>query len=162
ADAPQRIAIVEPITGVALTGRREQAFPLVITQRIGADIRQHGEACDRTLSQRGVPRPAARKTCSLIPRSVQHAANLPSMTTAGTERTPSALARLATSLSCMSSTITSQDGQAAAFTVSTASLQAGQPALNTSTFRLVAIFPSPSARSIRTSPASTGLSLMAR
>src|SRR5437762_9387337 len=71
------------------------------------------------------------------------------MTTAGTERTPSVLARLATSLSCMSSTITSQDGQAAAFTVSTASLQAGQPALNTSTFRLVAIFPSPSPASMQ-------------
>ena len=47
ADAPQRIAIVEPITGVALTGRREQAFPLVITQRIGADIRQRGELANR-------------------------------------------------------------------------------------------------------------------
>jgi hypothetical protein len=42
-------------------------------------------------------------------------------------------------MSFMSWTITSQDGHAARFTVSITSLHTLQPALNTSTFRFVAI-----------------------
>jgi hypothetical protein len=40
-------------------------------------------------------------------------------------------------MSFMSSTVTSQDGQAKRFTVSTTSLQAAQPALKTSTLRVM-------------------------
>ena len=45
ADAPHRIAIIEPVARIALTGR-EQAFPLVITQRIGADMREGRNPAD--------------------------------------------------------------------------------------------------------------------
>jgi len=42
-DAPYRIAIVEPVAAVALRGRCKELFPLVIAQRIGANIRKRGE-----------------------------------------------------------------------------------------------------------------------
>src|SRR5215471_9421637 len=52
---------------------------------------------------------------------------------------PRDLARFATLMSIMSRTITSQDGHAARCTISMTSVQAAQPALNTSIFRFVAI-----------------------
>src|SRR5215468_5313878 len=52
---------------------------------------------------------------------------------------PKLLARRATSGLCISSTVTSQDGHAACFTIVTVSSHAGQPALKISTVRLVAI-----------------------
>jgi hypothetical protein len=48
---------------------------------------------------------------------------------------PSSLALLAILVSCMSSTMTSHEGQATRLTSPMVSLHAGQPALNTSTFR---------------------------
>src|SRR6516162_11942790 len=74
-----------------------------------------------------------------MPRPAQHSASLPSITTAGTERMPSSLARFATSTSRMSWTITSHEGQAARLMTSMASWQAAHPALNTSIFRVAAI-----------------------
>src|SRR5262249_34518658 len=57
----------------------------------------------------------------------------------GTERMPRDLARFATLMSIMSRTIISHDGHAARCTISMTSVQAAQPALNTSIFRFVAI-----------------------
>jgi hypothetical protein len=54
------------------------------------------------------------------------------MTTAGTERIPKRFARLATSACFISSTVTSQDGQATRFTSSMVFSQAGHPALKIS------------------------------
>src|SRR5260370_9970402 len=65
------------------------------------------------------------------------------MTTAGTDRMPRPLARLATWGSFISSTVTSHEGQATRLTIDTVSSQTGQPALNISTLRLVATFISP-------------------
>lgn len=87
----------------------------------------------------GRPIPAALSVASCGPRSVQQSDSLPSMTTAGTERMPRPLARLATFGSCISSTVTWHDGQAMRSTSLTASSQAGHPALKTSTCRLSAI-----------------------
>ncbi len=47
ADAPHRIAIVKSVAAVGLLGRRKEVFPLVIAQRIGANIRERGELADR-------------------------------------------------------------------------------------------------------------------
>src|SRR5262249_34046521 len=52
-------------------------------------------------------------------------------------------ARLATFGSCMSCTVTSQEGQATLWTRATVSWQAGHPALKTSILRFVAMFISP-------------------
>jgi ankyrin repeat protein len=60
----------------------------------------------------GCPSPAARSVASSGPLPAQQSASLPSMTTAGTRWMPRLFARLATLASCMSSTSTSQDGQA--------------------------------------------------
>lgn len=90
--------------------------------------------------QIGWPSPADRSVASSTPRPLQHAANRPSTTTAGTLRIPSAFARLATSMLFISWTITSQEGHAAALTISIVSWHAPQPALNTSILRLFAIF----------------------
>src|SRR5262249_29249799 len=87
-----------------------------------------------------IPSPAARSTASSGPRPVQQSANLPSITTAGTDLIPSVFARLATFGSFMSSTLTSQEGQAMLLTRATVSWQAGH--LKTSTFRLLAILQS--------------------
>src|SRR6266849_4164201 len=57
----------------------------------------------------------------------------------GTERMPRDLARLATLISFISWTVTSQDGHAARLTVSITSLQAAQPALKTSILRFAGI-----------------------
>ena len=63
------------------------------------------------------------------------------MTTAGTERMPRLLARLATAESRISMTVTSQDGQATRLTSSTVSSHAGHPALKISILRVVPDFP---------------------
>src|SRR5262249_54145143 len=77
------------------------------------------------------------------PPSEQHDANLPSITTAGTDRTPSSLARRTTSMAFMSCTTTSQDGHASRLTASTASWQIAQSALKISTLRFVATCDTP-------------------
>ena len=68
---------------------------------------------------------------------MQQADTIPSITTVGTERIPSALARLATSIFFISSTTTSQAGQAACRTAAMVSSHAGQPALKISTLRFI-------------------------
>src|SRR5262249_218261 len=73
-------------------------------------------------------------------RPAQQLASLPLITTAGTERIPSVLARFATSMLFMSCTITSQDGHAARLINSVVSVHVAHPALNTSIFRLSAMF----------------------
>lgn len=60
----------------------------------------------------GWPNPADFRVASSGPRPAQQFASLPSITTAGTERTPRFLARLATSASFMSSTDALHYGQA--------------------------------------------------
>lgn len=77
--------------------------------------------------------------CSSGPRPAQHEASLPSITTAGTLRTPYSLAFFATSLFCISCTATSCDEPASRFTISIVSLHVPQPALKTSIFLLPAI-----------------------
>src|SRR5437667_4306962 len=88
------------------------------------------------VSQRACPTPAARSVPSSTPRPAQHAASVPLITTAGSVRMPKRLARRATSGLCMSSTVTSQDGQETRFTRVTVSSHAGQPALKISIVRL--------------------------
>jgi hypothetical protein len=56
---------------------------------------------------------------------------------------PRDLARLATLVSFMSWTVSSQDGQAARCITSMTSVQAAHPALNTSIFRFWAIYVAP-------------------
>src|SRR5439155_17207793 len=90
----------------------------------------HGIAC---------PRPAARSVLTSGPRPWQQSASLPLITTAGTDRMPRLLARLATFGSFMSSTVTSHDGHAVLLTRAIVSSQVAQPALKISTLRLVAI-----------------------
>ena len=87
----------------------------------------------------GCPNPAARSVDSSGPRPAQQPASVPSMTTAGTDRIPSCLARAITPASFMSSTLTSHDGQAMARTRLMVSSHAGQPALNTSIRRVLLI-----------------------
>src|SRR5215471_15467541 len=132
AQAPGGILVVEPVPGRALAGRLDQTLALVIAQRVAPDTRggseladgEHGRpprsACTLEVRPRsslgkrvphargyaGRPSPAARRVALSTPRPAQHAASLPSMTTAGTERMPSPLARFATSTSRMSWTIT--------------------------------------------------------
>jgi len=60
----------------------------------------------------GWPIPSALRAASLMPGPAQQSATFPSMTTAGTLRTARVLALSATALSVMSSTVTSQEGQA--------------------------------------------------
>ena len=86
-----------------------------------------------------LPNPAARSVDSSGPRPAQQSANSPSTATAGTERIPNPRARPATSGSFMSSTFTSQEGQATRLTKAMVSSHAGQPALNTSIFRFALI-----------------------
>src|SRR5262249_7669173 len=129
AQAPRRILVVKPVSGRALAGRLDQTLALVITQRVAPDARGGGELADgehgaaSTVSLNlggktkgkpgqagdqnargyaGRPSPAARRTATSTPRPAQHAASLPSITTAGTERMPSPLARSATAASRMS------------------------------------------------------------
>src|SRR5215471_19714717 len=132
AQPPRRILVVEPVPGRTLAGRLDQTLALVIAQRVAPDARggseladgEHGRpprsACTLEVRPRsslgkrvphargyaGRPSPAARRVALSTPRPAQHAASLPSMTTAGTERMPSPLARFATSTSRMSWTIT--------------------------------------------------------
>src|SRR5258708_28756003 len=82
---------------------------------------------------------AERRTCSSGPRPAQHPASLPSMTTAGTLRTPCCFALEATSDFCMSWMTTSCEEPAIFFTSSMVSLHVEQPALKTSIFFLVFI-----------------------
>jgi hypothetical protein len=60
----------------------------------------------------GWPIPSALRAASLMPGPVQQSATFPSITTAGTLRTPRVLALSAITVSLMSSTVTSQEGQA--------------------------------------------------
>ena len=80
----------------------------------------------------GCPKPAARRTGSSGPRLEQQSASLPSMTTAGTERIPSAVARWIVGGAFISRTVTSQDGHATRLTNWIASSQTVQPALKIS------------------------------
>src|SRR5437870_4299436 len=82
---------------------------------------------------------AELKTCSSGARPAQQPASLPSITTAGTLRTPYCFALDATSDLCMSWTTTSWEEPASLLTTSTVSLHVEQPALNTSIFFFVAI-----------------------
>src|SRR5260370_23587642 len=86
---------------------------------------------------------AERKTCSSGPRRAQHPANFPSITTAGTLRTPYCFALEATSDFCISWTTTSCEDPARRFTTSIVSLHVEQPALKTSIFFFVAILVPP-------------------
>src|SRR5258707_747898 len=82
---------------------------------------------------------AASNTCSSGPRPAQHEASLPSITTAGTLRTPEVLALVAASDFCMSWTTSSCDEPASRLTSSMVSLQVEQPALKISIFLFVFI-----------------------
>jgi hypothetical protein len=82
---------------------------------------------------------AERKTCSSGPRPAQHPASFPSITTAGTLRTPYRFAWDATSDFCMSWTTTSCEEPASRLTTSMVSLHVVQPALKTSIFFFVAM-----------------------
>src|SRR5713101_556473 len=77
---------------------------------------------------------AERRTCSSGPRPAQHPANLPSITTAGTLRTPYCFALEATSDFCISWITTSCEDPARRLTTSIVSLHVEQPALKTSIF----------------------------
>src|SRR5262245_22120073 len=125
ADAPHRIAIVEPVAGVALTGRCQQAFPLVITQRIGADIRKRGELANRQHGMDSLSKgrsQTGRTQNLLVDSSVRAACGQLAVDDHRRDGTHAerlgALGDLAIN---MSSTTTSQDGQAALFTTSIAS-----------------------------------------
>jgi len=87
--------------------------------------------------QMGCPNPAARSVASSGPRPAQQAANVSSITTAGTERIPRLLARRAMSGSRMSRIVTSQEGQARRLIISTASVHMEHPALKISICRLL-------------------------
>src|SRR5262249_35441178 len=128
AQAPGRMLVVKPVPGRALAHRLDQTLALVIAQRVAPDAGgvseladgEHGVASTVSLNPGGKtkvkpgqagepargyagrPSPAARRTASSMPRPAQHPASLPSMTTAGTERMPSPLARSATSTFRMS------------------------------------------------------------
>lgn len=82
--------------------------------------------------QIGCPNPEARSVVSSGPRPAQQSAGLSFIITAGTERIPRLLARLATLGSFISRTMTSQDGQATRLASLTVSSRAGQPALKIS------------------------------
>src|SRR5713226_3486326 len=77
---------------------------------------------------------AERKTCSSGPRPAQHPPSLPSITTAGTLRTPYCFALEATSDFCISWITTSCEDPARRLTTSIVSLHVEQPALKTSIF----------------------------
>jgi hypothetical protein len=83
---------------------------------------------------------AERRTCSSGPRPAQHPASLPSITTAGTLRTPKCFALEATSDWCMSWITTSCEEPAIHLASSIVSLHVEQPAVKISIFFLVAIF----------------------
>src|SRR5260370_30302136 len=87
----------------------------------------------------GEPKPAARRVASSGPRSAQQPASFPSMTTAGTLRTPRCFARSATSRCFISSTAISHEGHAILFTSLIVSSQQPHPALKISTFLLLFI-----------------------
>src|SRR5262249_20936806 len=87
--------------------------------------------------QMGCPNPAARSVASSGPRPAQQSANVPSITTAGTERIPRLVARRATSGSRMSRIVTSQEGQATRLIVSMASVHTEHAALKISICRLL-------------------------
>src|SRR5437667_8367713 len=89
---------------------------------------------------KGTPKPAARSVASSGPRPAQHPASLPSITTAGTLRTPRLFARSATCRSFISSTVMSHEGHAILFTSLIVSSQQPQPALKISTLLLLFIF----------------------
>src|SRR5215467_5668778 len=80
----------------------------------------------------GCPNPAARSVASSGPRPAQQSANIPSITTAGTERIPRLVARRATSGSRMSRIVTSREGQATRVVISMASVHIEHPALKLS------------------------------
>ncbi len=85
----------------------------------------------------GTPTPADLSEASSTLRPAQQSANFPSITIAGTLRTPYCFAFVAMSSLCMSRTSTSHDGQAMLRTSLIASSQAGQPALKISILRLI-------------------------
>jgi len=58
------------------------------------------------------PNPALRKVASFGPCPAQQSASLPSIAMAGTDLTPRLRARVAPMISCISTIVTSQDGQA--------------------------------------------------
>src|SRR5262249_30606746 len=92
-----------------------------------------------SVTYRALPNPAALSTLMSTPLPAQQDANLPSITTAGTDRMPNPLARATTRLSVIWCTITSSEEPASRFTASIVSLQVAQPALNISILRLSAI-----------------------
>src|SRR5262249_10323419 len=87
--------------------------------------------------QMACPNPAARSVASSGPRPAQQSANVPSISTAGTERIPRLLARRATSGSRMSRIGTSHEGQATRLIISTVSVHTEHPALKISICRLL-------------------------
>src|SRR5437870_7069029 len=88
---------------------------------------------------KGTPKPAARSVASSGPRPAQHPASLPSITTAGTLRTPRLFARSAISRCFISSTEMSHEGHAILLTSLIVSSQHPHPALKISTFLLLFI-----------------------
>src|SRR5437868_2357175 len=88
---------------------------------------------------KGTPKPAARSVASSGPRPAQQPASLPSITTAGTLRTPRLFARSAISRCFISSTVMSHEGHAILLTSLIVSSQQPQPALKISTFLLLFI-----------------------
>jgi hypothetical protein len=73
--------------------------------------------------------PVAHKAILSTPWPTQHSANLPLTATAGTDLIPNSVARAVTALSCISSTLISQEAQAIRLTRSMVSWHTGQPAL---------------------------------
>lgn len=136
-------------TAVPRLGSKQRAAALTSIQNAAGILRHRlllmksaDGAADRGLQDHvrtyliGWPNPPARSLASSGPIPAQHSASCPSIATEGTVRIPRSSARVATCWSFMSSTVTSQDGQARRWTSSTVFSQAGHPAVNTSTLRL--------------------------
>src|SRR5262249_14254802 len=97
ADPAHGFAIVETIAAPAFCSRVKQTLTLVVAQRVGCYMNKARDLANRERHlMKVLPSPALRNTSISTPLPLQQAANSPSMTTAGTLRIPSSLARRTT------------------------------------------------------------------